>query len=296
MRSVITLISLGCVFALAAQPTLLQSNIATGGLSLDMYVLTDTGNADYPADGANQTWDLSGVTLVQSGTLSFVPASSTPYAANYPAANWAWSQTITGVGLDVIYLDISSTGIEVLARGVPLNVVSYSDPTRIVQFPMDYGDSYVDTYLGTGVNGTPTWTYSGHGTLITPLGTTTNVAKVMNDEGDMMLWNNAPLYPLVIDNGDFILFYGLDTNNPVQEVSAEAGPTVFPNPAVNTLWMDGTVGTGSWSIMDTQGRQLRTGSTTPGVQALDVNGLAAGSYLLVLRDGAGNRTVRFTKQ
>lgn len=296
MRSIITLLSFGSVLALTAQPTLLQSNIATGGLALDMYVLSDPGDAEYPADGTDLTWDLSGITLAELGTLSFVPASSTPYAASYPAANWAWAQNVTGVGPDVIYLDISATGIEVLARGVPSNVVSYSDPTRIVEFPMDYGDSFVDSYTGTGVNGTPTWTYSGYGTLITPLGTTANVAKVMNDEGDMMLWNTAPLYPLVIDNGEFILFYGLDPNNSVQEVSAEAAPTVYPNPAENTLWMDGTVGTGSWSIMDTQGRQLRTGRSTPGVQALDVNGLATGSYLLVLRDGAGHRTVRFTKQ
>ncbi|HNR56792.1 MAG TPA: T9SS type A sorting domain-containing protein [Flavobacteriales bacterium] len=296
MRNTFTLLSLASSLALAAQPTLLQSNIASGGLAFDMYVLSDPGDAEYPTDGLNQTWDLSGVTLTESGTLAFVPASNTPYAASYPAANWAWAQTVTGVGPDVIYLDISATGIEVVARGVPMNVVSYSDPSRIVEFPMDYGDSFQDAYTGTGVNGTPTWTYSGHGTLITPLGTTANVAKVVSDEGDMLLWNTAPLYPLVIDNGEYILFYGLDPTNAVQDVSAEAAPTVYPNPAENTLWMDGAMGTGSWSIMDMQGRQLRTGRSTPGTQALDVEGLATGSYLLALRDGAGHRTVRFMKQ
>lgn len=296
MRNTFTLLSLAGSLALTAQPTLLQSNIASGGLAFDMYVLSDPGEAEYPTDGADQTWDLSSVGLTESGTLDFVPASSTPFAASYPAANWAWAQTVTGVGPDVIYLDISATGIEVLARGVPSNVVSYSDPTRIVEFPMDYGDSFMDAYTGTGVNGTPTWTYSGYGTLITPLGTTANVAKVMNDEGDMMLWNNSPLYPLVIDNGEFILFYGLDPTNSVQDVSAAALPAVYPNPAEGTLWVDGAVGTGSWSITDMQGRQLRIGRSIPGVQALEVDGLATGSYLLVLRDGAGHRTVRFTKQ
>lgn len=296
MRYTFTLLSLGCALALAAQPTLLQSNIATGGLAFDMYVLSDPGDAEYPSDGINQTWDLSSMILTESGTLDFVPASATPYAASYPMANWAWAQTVTGVGFDVVYLDITSAGIDVLARGVPSMVVNYSDPSRILEFPMDYGDSFQDAYTGTNVNGNATWTYSGHGTLITPLGTTTDVAKVVSDEGDMLLWNADPLYPLVIDNGEYILFYGLDPSSSVQDLSNEAAPTVYPNPAEGTLWVEGAAGTGSWSIMDTQGRQLRTGRSTPGVQALDVNGIAAGSYVLVLRDALGHRTVRFTKQ
>jgi hypothetical protein len=267
---------------------------SSSGLALDLFILTDPGTADLPSDGTDQTWDLSSVTLEQVGTMAFTAAANTPFAGSYPTANWAWAQELTGVGPSIVYLNISAAGIDVLATDVPGDTENYSDPKRILQFPMPYGNSFVDAYTGTSGSGAPTWIYSGHGTLITPLGTTTNVAKVTSTEGDLLLWNTDPLYPLVIDNGEEILFYGIDPNASVHDRAAKV-PSVYPNPATHTLWVEAGAGA-EWRMMDLQGRELRQGRTGNTVQALDVQALAQGTYLLVLSDAQGTRTVRFDKQ
>lgn len=289
-----TLLSLLGTAPLSAQITLSADLIHPAGLRLDMYALTDIGTATLPANGAAQVWDLSSITLSPAGTLDFVAASATPYAASYPAANWAWAQEIIGTGTNIVYLDISATGIEIVANNVPGATNAYSDPARIVQFPMAYGSSFVDSYLGTSSNGTPTWTYGGYGTLISPLGTFNDVAKTSSTEGEMLLWNTSPLYPLAILNDGTVLFYSLDPDASVGGEASGTQPLVYPNPVGNTLWVE--VGSGTpWRILDLQGRVLDQGRTGAATATLDVQRLAAGGYLLELIGTQGTRTARFDK-
>lgn len=294
MIRTLTPLAFCCATALPAQVILDEDLILPEGLSLNMYVLTDLGEAVPPTDGAAQWWDLSSVSLVQAGTLEFVAASATPYAASYPEANWAWAQDITGVGPDIVYLDISADGIDVLARSVPDDPAVYSDPARIVRFPLAYGTSYVDAYAYTNGSGSPTWSYSGYGTLSTPLNTYTNVAKVVSTEGDMLLWNTSPLYPLVIDNGDNVLFYEVDPDASVNTWEAGAERMAYPNPAQHTVWVEAGIGK-LWRITDMQGRLLQQGRASNTVEAVDVQSLAEGSYVLSIIDQLGIRTVHFQK-
>jgi hypothetical protein len=59
--------------------------------SADISGLTSIGNA-----GPNQSWDFSGVPLTFDGTISVIPANSTPYFANFPSANYCWRSTSNG--------------------------------------------------------------------------------------------------------------------------------------------------------------------------------------------------------
>nr|HRP00674.1 hypothetical protein [Flavobacteriales bacterium] len=59
----LTLLSLLLSTAVQAQVTVQYSMLDLNGMQLTMYLLTDPGSATEPSNGANQTWDLSTVTL-----------------------------------------------------------------------------------------------------------------------------------------------------------------------------------------------------------------------------------------
>ena len=146
MKHTLTLGAVLFLSSLHAQVSIDYSDLSATGVALDMYIVTDPGTSSPPSDGINQTWDFSSVTLQPLGTLNFTAAANTPFAGNYPTANWAWAQTITGVGTDHMYLNIGTSGIEVLATDVPSSTNNYTDPKRIMQFPMTYGQNFTDSY------------------------------------------------------------------------------------------------------------------------------------------------------
>lgn len=275
-----------------AQPTLQSALVAPGGVQLDMYLLTSPGSATEPSDGVNQTWDLSSISLQPVGSLDFSNAALTPYANTYPSANWVWAQTVTGMGTDYMYLTIDINVLEVVATGVPSDVNDYINPKRILSFPMDLGQSQTDSYEDSDGPGTVTWTYSGHGTAITPVGVFGNVAKVASTEDEVTLWNTAPLYPLVIDDGTSVLVFA-----PGGVGVSERGAVpvqVYPNPCVESLFVEAHAA--DWRITDLQGRAVHSGRFTgPALQRVDVSTLTPGTYVLELDQDGQRRTVRFSK-
>lgn len=295
MERTLTLSALLLSTVLQAQVTLDHGMLAPNGVQLSMYMVTAPGSATTPSDGADQTWDLSSVTLQPLGSLDFTGASNTAYAANFLAANWAWVQTVTGVGAEITYLNIAMDGIEVLATRVPAATNSYSDPKRILQFPMSLGQSLTDGYTDMDGPASVTWSYTGHGTGITPLGTFTDLAKVVSTEEDMVLWNTTPLYPLVIDNGSTVLVFAA-SNVGIEGFGARAAVQVYPNPCTDRLVVEGALNT-AWRITDLQGRTVSNGSFNGmGLQQLDVQALTTGSYILLMDSDGQDRAIRFNKQ
>lgn len=295
MKATATLFTILLTATLQAQVTLQQSMIAPGGVHLTMYLLTDPGSATEPTDGANQTWDLSTVTLQPAGTLDFIPAATTPFAANYPGANWVWAQTMTGGATDYIYLNISSDGMEVVASDVPSATNNYSDPKRILQFPMSLGQSLTDSYTDMDGTSSVTWSYTGHGTALTPMGSIPDLAKVVSTEDDVLLWNTAPLYPFVIGANSSTLVFVPGTVG-ISDAAGRPAVQVYPNPCTDQLLVEGALDA-SWKITDLQGRILRTGTfNSLELQHLQTNDLATGSYILLMSTEGKDRTIRFNKQ
>lgn len=294
MKKIIT--PLGCLLLapLAAQ-TIQYGNLSPFGVQATMYLQTGSTPLQL-SNGANQTWNLAALPIQQAGTLSFVTATGTPYAATYPNANWVWHQDAGSLANVYQYLRVTSTGIELVARNVPTTAVAYSDPLKVVAFPMSYGDSYTDSYVNTGGSNTLTWTYSGHGTLTTSMGTFPNLAKLTSTDGDTVLWNLDPVYPVMIKDGSSVTFYK-QTNVGVNE---QAGTLVqaWPNPCSDELVLAHAAPGSQWQVMDMQGRILRSGllASAGNLMQLDVRGLAGGNYLLALRNGLERQQVRFVKQ
>ncbi len=276
-----------------AQVTLDYGLLDQDGMQLTMYLVTDPGSATVPSDGTDQTWDLSTVTLQPIGTLDFISATGTPFASNYPGANWVWLQTVTGVGGEYMYLDIDQNGIAVHATGVPLNTNDYIDPKLVMVFPMNYEQSFTDNYTDEDGPASVMWSYTGHGTAITPVGSYTNTVKLVSTEDDIVLWNTSPLHPLVIDDGTDVLAFGPSTTGMADLAGITA--KVYPNPCENLLFVD-VSGAAPWRIVDLQGRTLRTGNFNGmGTQVIDIADLATGSYLLVLDEARAQRSVRFSR-
>lgn len=275
MKQIITLASLFSVASLLAQPTIQYADVSTGVTTLSVYTLTDPGTASEPGPGANQTWDLGSVQLAMTGTATLGTSTGTPYAATYPSANWTWVISPSGGSVDYMYLVLSTSGMENVATHVPAAPNVYTDYQKIMQFPLAFGNAFTDAYASPGHTGTDTWTYDGHGTLITPIGTFADQLKLTSSDDDVVIWNASPLYPRIIANSDGIMLFGPST---VGVSEAEASPlTVFPVPANTSLNVMGISGTARWSIMDLQGRAILGGGSFKGPQAtVDITALAQG--------------------
>lgn len=278
-----------------AQVTLEYTDVAQSGVQTNIYQLTGGAPSTPPSDGVDQTWDLTGATWQPIGTMHFRQAAGTPYAITYPDANWAWEQDITGVGMEYLYLQIDNSGMYVLADRVPTSPVVYTNSKKVLQFPMAFGNTFSDDYANNGGPDNVTWSYTGHGTLLTTIGNHPDLAKVWSNEGDVLFWNKSPLHPLVIAMSSNVRAYA-DAVIGISEVNGGRTVLAYPNPCTDRLTIDG-VDAARWRITDLNGRLVLAGSFTfSGVQSLDVSALAAGSYHFLSDASSGLRVVRFSKQ
>lgn len=194
-----------------------------------------------------------------------------------------------------MYLNISASGIEVVADDVPSETNNYTDPKRVLQFPMSLGQSFTDAYVDMDGPSSVTWSYTGHGTAITPMGTYPDLAKVVSTEDDILLWNTTPLYPLVIDNGSTVLVFA---PSGVGIRTSAHGPLCRCTPILaRTTWW--------WKVRSTQRGALPTCKAAPcapktfngmELQHLQTSDLATGSYILLMSTEGKDRTIRFNKQ
>lgn len=289
---------LTCLLAsmqLDAQVTLTYGDISPTGVQTNIYLLTSGAPSAPPSDGINQTWNLTSATWQPIGTMHFRQAAGTPYAANYPAANWAWELNITGLGTTYMYLQIDNSGMYVVADKVPTDIQLYTNTKKVLQFPMAFGNSFSDDYVDNDGPDNVTWSYTGHGTLQTSLGNFPDLAKVWSDEGDIVFWNKAPLYPVAIAMSSSVRAF-TDATIGISEMNGGRTVLAYPNPCTDLLMIDG-IDAAHWRITDMEGRLVRSGSFTfTGVQNLDVTGLSTGSYLFLSDATSGTRVVRFSKQ
>ncbi|MCC6839354.1 MAG: hypothetical protein IT230_04270 [Flavobacteriales bacterium] len=275
--------------SLSAQ-TIQYTDLGPFGGEADMHYLADLAGFPVLAAGTGQTWDLSGLALLAAGTMQFQPAAGTPYATTYPAANWTWVHQITGLATTYNYLNITTTGIELLARNVPAATVDYSDPERVMQFPLPFGASFTDAYQHDGGSGSATWTFAGTGTLITPNTTITDAALLTCDNGDAAIWNRSPLYPVMIKDDNDAMFY-TQTNVGVAEHAGNP-LKVWPNPCQGLLYAAHGTAAVPWQVQDAVGRIACSGTLDPS-GLIEVQALAPGAYVLTVGHAP---PVRFVKE
>jgi hypothetical protein len=134
--------------------------------------------------GANQTWNLSTLTMASTSTTTVVAVSATTYSASFPSCNIA----ITGNGTSFEYFNASAAAYQAYGSGSSSSVDSYSNPEDRLRFPLTYANNYVDYFSSVYMNGgntvyrsgSTTITVDGYGTLTNPAGTFSNVLRVHN--------------------------------------------------------------------------------------------------------------------
>ena len=166
---------------LFAQPTLTHTIVPAIGNTVQTFQ-SDTNFTEGPS-GANQTWDFSSFTNTGNYSSVYVNPSTTSYIDSISGSNLA--ATTPG---STSYFNSTNSVLELLGLGTTAYVVIYSDPSTFFSFPLTYNSSSSDNNAGHYVYGggtiyntrTGTTQLDGdaYGTVITPMGTFTNVLRV----------------------------------------------------------------------------------------------------------------------
>lgn len=184
-KNLLSLISL-LAFSLGAA----AQTINIGDMSPQIGYVYTQGNSAYisPGEsGANQTWDLSGLSSDETFVTTITAPAGLPGATNFPNATFA--SVISGQ--DAIgYSAIQSNRIEIVGLYTQTVVMTYPNPQTQLEFPLSYQATYSDTYersadFGGGIlnqeTGTTSTLVDGSGTLITPSGTYTDVLRLKQE-------------------------------------------------------------------------------------------------------------------
>ena len=283
--STLTLILALIANSAAAQVVLDASDLPATSLNTGLYVVTDAGSSNYAPNGAGITWDFTSAQLQQMGSAVLGAATATPHAADYPQANWALTNDLFGLGQSYTYFHSSTDGLEIIADDVPDDPSVYIDPKKILDFPYAYQDFFSDAYQYEGESPVNvTWNYMAYGTVLTSIGTFTNVVKSVSSEGDVIFWNSAPLYPLIIiSQGDPIIVMANSTAGISDRYGA--GLMVFPNPATDEIILTGGVAGDRFTLTDALGRTVVQGTISDQErQSIAIAQLAAGNYHLRMQN------------
>jgi|WetSurMetagenome_2_1015567.scaffolds.fasta_scaffold12799_3 hypothetical protein len=143
-------------------------------------------SAIFPGNGgANQMWSYPVlINLGDSSISTYILPSATPYSSSFPTATIA--NYVPTNPNSYAYYSGTDTSFELLGNQSSSFKTVYSNPKRFRIYPLNYLQSFTDTYKaityqGTNIvqrlSGTITVTYDGYGTLTLPTGTVTNVGR-----------------------------------------------------------------------------------------------------------------------
>lgn len=312
-----------------AQPVLDYST--NGTLPGDAFVYQAGPWVDPGTAGADQTWDLTGLSTDSIINILFVDPATTPDGASFPSATIAASESG-----GYTYSEFNATGG--YFHGLALTGFTpavYSDPMQQVVFPATLGTAWTDDFggtfdiLGTTVTrtGTITAEADAYGTLQLPWGTLTDVLRVSGTEaytddyglGTLTYENNyydylqaGTRYPIVHIFSTTTSFFGNTTTItgaqwmngiPTNITTAASGGENLvvridaSDRAIVVALPEHLIGETVLELLSTTGvvlQQRRIGSTDGRTVRLDAQGSASGVYLVRLtgsRNSAVGRVV-----
>ncbi|MES2560216.1 MAG: T9SS type A sorting domain-containing protein [Bacteroidota bacterium] len=314
MKQALTLLASCLVLGTAqGQTQLTSSEMMPVGTSFKMKTVTNESIIDTTIQGANVTWNLTGLVTDNSAdefNVQVVTPASTPFGGSFSNANYAFKES---PDIAYRYFNLTSTKMErVGSYTTSANV--YSNPQVEYVFPLAMGVSNHDTWANTNSSfgGTYDLKCLGYGTLKLP-GVTYDSALMVEVTLDETIlgftsyfWysskNGMPLLQYVIGDGFFIPTFaqytytssittgvkeagklhieGLSYNNPVQEVltlnfAEDTQPLVYT--IVNQLGQVVTSG----SIKEIQKNQQEN---------IDMQQAEAGMYFLNLSNSSTGET------
>ncbi|MBK6963265.1 MAG: T9SS type A sorting domain-containing protein [Bacteroidales bacterium] len=289
--------SLFLISNLAAQPVLNSEDLHTG-YSFNQYSLSNVNTADLMPSGANITWDLSTTTATLIGTTEFLEMSETPFAAEYPEANFAMKFTPTGFPSDYSLFNHTATIFEEVANNVGTdNPVSFLNYRTTLVFPFTFNLTNTDMYQKENQEvKIVTSTYDSYGTFIANDTVTNNVVRIFTDDDTNIApvwWSSSPLVPLFRANSEgFVLWQITSTTTGIKEAYNNLLFDMYPNPATSELHILNKEKISRMEVYNAAGQfQFSTNRSI-----IDISILEKGVYFLKAWSGIGSVSQKFIKE
>lgn len=273
----------------SAQPVITDaSKLAPVGYTAPVSVGQATLGVGAP--GANQIWDFRSVALLPVGTQTVVAVSATPFAASYPAANYAFTITTSIGGTGYYYFIVTADAFQTLAANVTTGPGSGDDmtpnPETTLKFPFAYGETFLDTYQKVGSSpDSVAVKYDGYGTLMLSSGTYSGVVRVelrYPGGSDFVWYATNPVTPLLVYSQANILFTVFSATVAGVETESAVRVTVAPNPAKDRVLISVAPGAitspAKFRLVNTQGLVVREHMISTDVSSVDLDGMARGTY------------------
>lgn len=263
--------------------------------------------------GTNMTWDMSDIlpTTQAPWDVDCMAPVSSPHPTSFPTSNYC---TFESEIPRYNYYDLNTAQQERVGSW-STQQSTYTDGQVELTFPLQFGTAYSDTWDNTvsSFGGTYALTCIGSGSLVLPAGTHENVLLtriVVHELFDIVMYqwisasNGAQL--LMYYPGDDVWVpegaaYMLNVDIGIAEAHApiELRVQSLVDEHLNVSYtstsaLDAVVLGPNGQVLSSQ---RLPASTAPSTWPLDVQGLAAGMYLLDLRDpNGGHATERFVKR
>ncbi|MEZ5014025.1 MAG: T9SS type A sorting domain-containing protein [Chitinophagales bacterium] len=317
-----------CLFA---QPILTSSIVGTFGDHVSFTGINADG-FDPGEDGNAAFWDFSAAT--PGGTdygYTWIDASTTPYAADFPGANFSSDE---GSGV-YAYYKLTAAEFSFYGLVTPFVTQVYTDPEKLYTFPIHFGDEFSDDLycaFNSGVDfirsGSSTTTADGFGTLKLSSGTYDKVFRVVLKE----TYSDEAVGVPVTNDYDFTTYYWFREGTPgplfiyAYQQTTTAGVTtttelawlnnsiillgaedvlnttemqVYPNPAADVLHIHTSSSADpntQFVIRDIMGRMIiPEQNMLAGDMDIAIDMLPAGMYVLECISGAETLSKQFQK-
>jgi hypothetical protein len=309
MKKIITLASVAMLNVYAFAQPVVNSNDVAPNFNADFYFLEMPAGFSAGSAGSNQTWNFS---TIGSGTFlgtdTAIPVAGSPYASQFPQANYLYAMNSAFSNADMyFYHTLTPAKFEIYSLGYGGDVGEnyQQNPRTYVVFPYTYNTVFTDDFKenSSPTTSTVTATYDAYGTLIMPFGTFNNVVRqkqVIDGVTNYSWFNVSPFYPILQTAfEDGILGYivnntalGIGDHTQMQSL------VTFPNPAASVLNIkipDGFNGPASLTISDLSGKTLIKSTFDAANQAVNVEQLSQGVYIIKLSGETGEYVGKIVK-
>jgi len=284
-----------------AQPVVTSANVDFN-FTGEFYFAEATNFTPGPA-GANQTWNFSNLQLTLAGTDTSVPVANSPFAGQFPTANYCYKFSGMFPPDRYYYNLVTSSKYELLSLATTATTgVNYTpNPRTFVTFPYTLNTVYNDTYRTTAdpTDISVVVTYDAYGTLVLPTGTYPNVIRqktVKNGTTTNYIWFNVqPFYPLlqtVLEENSLGIVKG--TNLGIDENELGKKFAVYPNPTRDEInieaigQMENAVGIEMFDLLGKRLLNQKADTRNNDQVQLSLAAFNAGIYLLKITDQATN--------
>ena len=160
-----------------AQPVLYSNEMQAPGETTYMLFLGNMNAVDTTIQGENMVWDFTGM-MPEPGAPPFIATiiepDSTPYGSSFPTSNIAWWEQPNNW---YRYFNLTNDFMERVGSHVTSDFV-YGDPQVEYVFPLTYGTTNIDQWVGVTDQGLYKLNCIGYGTLHVPGATLEDVLMV----------------------------------------------------------------------------------------------------------------------